>query len=926
MSYNPKKDGVDHINVYSKGNTLLGRFLSNFTEQPFNHPEDGKFNSVEGYWYWLSSKDDKLRKLSGYEAKKYGREIGAKDWLEDEEFKRKIKLAIKTKINSNETMKKLLKNSDLPLTHYYVYGDKVVDVKEGKWITDYIENLREGKTEVKSNTYDPIIFGKDSTENIINMTSDYDGLHLYFKDGTHKVLDHKPWVLSSHKGPGSVRLKGNQHYKYVTDCDSDRYEMILQNRPRGVWFPRSIEEGFMLRSGYTLFKGMKLEELSILSFDIEAPGLNPHAEDACVPLLAITFRNRKGEYTKKQFDIFEYESYEDMWEDINDIVQELDPDVITGHNIFAYDLVYSDVNSPVGLSWGKDGSLIKFNEKASKFRKDGSQQYEFYNAIINGRTIIDTLFLSIKYDIGRDFPSYGLKAIEQHLGLVEDDRSWDFKTWPVGRLMEERKKETEIGIKKWNEFKQYCMDDSDSPIKMIDIMLPPFFYLCQSVPKTLQQMINEASGSQLDSLMIRSYLQEGQSQPMTSQKAEFEGAISMGVPGIYENVRKVDVASLYPSIMLQYEIYDKEKDPNKNMLYMLKYFRDERLKNKKLTKDTGDKYFDDMQAAQKIMINSMYGFLGAGFLLYNFPKGASEVTRHGREILLKGVEWATGHTLKKVIKQIRNKGKENEEIRYEWIVGDKVDNPSGHSFELVNVDTDSFSITNGLRPTSDEFNNQIEELNSIYPELIVWEDDGIFDKVIVVKAKNYVLKTGDKIKYKGSSITDQKKEPMLIGFLHEVIDHLIEGTQDCIPKAYKAFCQHALKPDNIKQWCVKKTITSAVLNPARLNEEKVLDACNEAIKAGVIGKIQEGDKVYLYQAIDGEVQKVTKGEKVFLKDGTPKMVENKVLRFPELYNNDMDKWHYVQRVYNTLKILENVVNMDDIEKYHLKSKRNLLEK
>ena len=56
------------------------------------------------------------------------------------------------------------------------------------------------------------------------------------------------------------------------------------------------------------------------------------------------------------------------------------------------------------------------------------------------------------------------------------------------------------------------------------------------------------------------------------------------------------------------------------------------------------------------------------------------------------------------------------------------------------------------------------------------------------------------------------------------------------------------------------------------------------------------------------------------------MIENKVLRFPELYKDDMDKWHYVQRVYNTLKILENVVNMDDIEKYHLKSKRKLLEK
>jgi hypothetical protein len=41
-----KKDGIDHINVYSKGKTPLSRFLSNFAEADLE-TEDGNFASIE---------------------------------------------------------------------------------------------------------------------------------------------------------------------------------------------------------------------------------------------------------------------------------------------------------------------------------------------------------------------------------------------------------------------------------------------------------------------------------------------------------------------------------------------------------------------------------------------------------------------------------------------------------------------------------------------------------------------------------------------------------------------------------------------------------------------------------------------------------------------------------------------------------------
>ena len=143
-NWNPEEDGITHINVYSKSKVWIGKFLSNFTRsfQPIL-TDDGPFMTIEGYWYWLGCKDNRLRECTGWEAKKLGRELGAKDWLDDEVFKTKIKKAIRYKINTagTKTYNEFIESS-LPFTHYYVYGGKVVDVPQGKWIIDYIEELR----------------------------------------------------------------------------------------------------------------------------------------------------------------------------------------------------------------------------------------------------------------------------------------------------------------------------------------------------------------------------------------------------------------------------------------------------------------------------------------------------------------------------------------------------------------------------------------------------------------------------------------------------------------------------------------------------------------------------------------------------------------------------------------------------------------
>jgi len=146
MRIDHNQDGVSHINVYSKGRTELGRLLSNFAHTPFVHPVHGRFASVEGYWYWLSCKEDILKELHGYRAKKVGRELGGEDYQDGAAFKMNICTDINCKIEQNPNISRMLEEIDLPLVHYFIYGSgynpKIVVPTQGLLVINHIESIR----------------------------------------------------------------------------------------------------------------------------------------------------------------------------------------------------------------------------------------------------------------------------------------------------------------------------------------------------------------------------------------------------------------------------------------------------------------------------------------------------------------------------------------------------------------------------------------------------------------------------------------------------------------------------------------------------------------------------------------------------------------------------------------------------------------
>ena len=142
----PQYDGVDHINVYSRGRTPLGQELSNLAHQSLQHPKYGFFASVEALWYWLGTgmQHDHLRRLYSHSAKSAGIRLTGVP-VDQTFFNDTIKDGLRLKVVQNPKLCEALKKSTLPLRHYYVYGTNPFVIHERKkhhWQMECLEDIR----------------------------------------------------------------------------------------------------------------------------------------------------------------------------------------------------------------------------------------------------------------------------------------------------------------------------------------------------------------------------------------------------------------------------------------------------------------------------------------------------------------------------------------------------------------------------------------------------------------------------------------------------------------------------------------------------------------------------------------------------------------------------------------------------------------
>lgn len=726
-----------------------------------------------------------------------------------------------------------------------------------------------------------LIYGKNDLSRIVSIEVKDEVATIFreLEDGSTDVITapNKFWILSNRPhSKGWIRLAGEQHYKWgkqystMKEWLKDKKETL---KNMDIYTVSNAVEALMIKDGYSFFKGMQHTEVSINCFDIEATGLE-HNEDSKVLLISNTCR-KNGEITKKLFAYDEYQDEAEMIDAWAEWVCEMDPSLIGGHHIYGYDLPYldfcrrkaawhkegkplneygdPDYDQVKGIKIGRLGKQLTFNNYESKFRVDGSRDLHYKKANIYGREIVDTMFLAYRYDIGRKYDSYGLKYIIEKEGLIKENRQF----YDSSQIRFKYKIKEE-----WEKIKTYCVDDGDDALSIFDLMIPPFFYMGQMIPKPFQLIIESASGSQLNALLVRSYLQDKHSIPKADEKIDFEGAISFGDPGIYQNAVSLDIASLYPSVMLEYNIYSQDKDPNRHMLGFLEFMREQRLKNKKLAKETGNSFYKHLDSTFKILINSLYGFMGATGLNYNYPAGAAEVTRRGRETLITSIEWA-----------------------------------KGKGYQVPKGDTDSITLwKNGTSFTETEVNGLIKEINDLLPSEINFELDAFYDSIVVFKAKNYAYREGEKISTKGSAIKASTKSAALKEFIKKTLDCLLYSkSNDDIAKLYTDYALEIRNVTDIKRWAARKTLSSTMQESDRANETKVMDAIEGS-------EYKEGDRFWIYYKPDDSIG----------------LVEN----FDGQYNST----RLYKNLYDTMKIFETVIPVKELcVNYSLKRSQKLVE-
>lgn len=216
-----------------------------------------------------------------------------------------------------------------------------------------------------------------------------------------------------------------------------------------------------------------------------------------------------------------------------------------------------------------------------------------------------------------------------------------------------------------------------------------------------------------------------------------------------------------------------------------------------------------------------------------------------------------------------------------------------HDFTLINCDTDSISFCKADNSimTLEEQQNLINEINSYMPEYVKYAHDGFFDAVLVLKAKNYVLKKDGKLSIKGSALKSSKTEKAIKEFMMKMIECLLDDDKSKITTLYHEYIKECFNMQDIGRWCSKKTITEKVLNSERTNEKNIMEALEG------VEDIQMGNKIYVFFDTEGK------------------------LKLQQNWTGQHDPYKLMERLYKTLLIFQNLIDINSYPKYYLKTKR-----
>ena len=418
-------------------------------------------------------------------------------------------------------------------------------------------------------------------------------------------------------------------------------------------------------------------------------------------------------------------------------------DGLLTHNCYNFDLPYLFARCRrwgVPLDLGRDGSEPRTFPSSMRFAE---RQIEFEAVELAGRHVIDTLFQVMAFDVfKRDLPNYTLKGVAKYFGFAPEGRTyvpgdqiahvWD--TDPH-RLME------------------YAIDDATETERIARHLSGSTFYLTQMVPMPYGQGARTGPAAKIEALFVRAYLHARHSLPRADFGSQVVGGYTdVFVTGVVGPVVYADVESLYPSIMLNYDVQPKD-DALGIFPRLLRTLTDLRFETKgamQAVDDAGERgELDARQSAYKIVINSFYGNMGFGYALFNDFAEADRVAATGQDLL------------RQIMRLAREAGA-----------------------RVIEVDTDGVLFVPPEAVRGEEAERAfVADLSAKMPEGIRIGFDGRFQKMMSYKKKNYALLGYDgSITFKGSSLVSRSSERFGRRFVRRAIrlllDEDVQGLHD----------------------------------------------------------------------------------------------------------------------------------------------------
>jgi DNA polymerase elongation subunit (family B) len=615
------------------------------------------------------------------------------------------------------------------------------------------------------------------------------------------------------------------------ECISDYLEAVKllksQNSSQGMSYRliSDFNQQAMMSKNIRLFRDMNFDELRRMQFDIETLTTggfefpNPNRRED--KIIIITMSDNSG--WEKVISLEKSMDEKELLEEFVKTVQERDPDVLEGHNIFRFDLPYIETRArlnKVKLTLGREGRL--FTKRNSRFNAaERTINYTRYD--IYGRHVVDTYHLCIFYDIvHRNLESYGLKYVAKHFGVSPDNRTYIDGSQISQAWMNDREK-----------LLKYALDDVRETAAISKILSPSYFHQAQLIPLKYQDCVVRGNATRIDAMLVSEYLNKEQSLPYPETPESYTGALTQAFEtGTYKNVWHCDIRSLYPSIIIA-EKWCPKSDVLKvfpRLLKELRLFRLEAKDDEKKAKTSGDKdLYNALQTTFKILINSFYGYLGFSQGTFNDYTMAGEVTSRGREILTMMLDF------------LRDEGA-----------------------KVIEMDTDGiyFVPPEGVKSKS----SMEEKIQKILPQGIEVELDASYPAMFCYKSKNYaLLEDNGEVAITGAALKSRGLEPFQRDCMQKLLTMLLKEEYEQVEDMLDDF-KKAIETRKMPLSQLAKTET--LNNSLRNYQEKQAAGGSRRSAAYELAlasdrDYQRGDQVHYYIIGDKKKVSVVDNSKLF---------------------------------------------------------------